>query len=366
MTADTKTPVLLMTGCSGLLGTRLSKELGRDYAIVGLDMAEPPEPALLADFYKCDLTSDESVRKALEAIRAEHGPSIASTIHLAAYYDFSGRSSPLYEELTVRGTERMLKGLQDFDVEQFIFSSTLLVMEPRQDEDAPPLTEASPTKGEWGYPESKLETEALLKEMHGDIPAVVLRLAGVYDEEGHSIPISQHIRRIYEKEIDSLVFPGDKDHGQPFVHLDDLCACFRKTVEQRKELSDYEVFLIAEPDIVSQVELQEKIGEQLHGHHWPMIRIPKPVAKLGAWAKDVLTKEEEFIKPWMIDLADDHYPVEIARAHERLGWEPEHRLRDTVESIIDSLKRDPKAWYQRHKLPLPNNDKLLEPWRQAS
>jgi hypothetical protein len=33
-------------------------------------------------------------------------------------------------ELPVKGTERLLRGLQDFRVEQFVFSSTMLVHAP--------------------------------------------------------------------------------------------------------------------------------------------------------------------------------------------------------------------------------------------
>ena len=74
-----------------------------------------------------DLTQDESLHRGLKAIRELHGNHLASVIHLAAYYDFSGAPSPLYDEITVRGTERLLGMLQDFEVEQFIFSSTHLV-----------------------------------------------------------------------------------------------------------------------------------------------------------------------------------------------------------------------------------------------
>lgn len=357
---------LLLTGCSGLLGSRIARRLGGQYAIIGLDIEEPENADPLHDFIRCDLSDDASMASALASVHERHGDTVASVIHLAAYYDFSGEPSPLYDELTVQGTGRLLRELQSFDVGQFIFSSTLLVMKPREDEHAPPLTEESATQGEWGYPKSKIRTEALLEEQHGKIPVVILRLAGVYDEGGNSLPIGQHIRRIYEKKLDSLVFPGDRDHGQPFVHLDDLCDCFAKTVERRTVLGDFEVFLVAEPDVVSQGELQNLIGEYVHGRQWPTIWVPKPVAKLGAWTKDKLTKEEEFIKPWMIDLADDHYPVAIGRAHERLDWEPQHRLRDTLKDIVASLKRDPEAWYERHKLPKPDKKELLEPQREAS
>jgi nucleoside-diphosphate-sugar epimerase len=174
---------------------------------------------------------------------------------------------------------------------------------------------------------------------------VILRIAGVYDEECHSIPIAQQISRIYEKRLESYFFPGDADHGQAFVHLEDLVDCFQRVVELRGELGPHELFLIAEPEVMSYAELQEQIGKLVHGEEWLTIRIPKAVAKAGAWAQENILGQETFIKPWMVDLADTHYPVEIQRARQRLGWEPRHRLRDTLSQMIRSLQANPPRWY---------------------
>ena len=66
----------------------------------------------------------------LERVRIAYGKRIASIIHLAAYYDLSGEPSPLYEAITLRGTERLLDALQEFDVEQFVFASSMLLHAP--------------------------------------------------------------------------------------------------------------------------------------------------------------------------------------------------------------------------------------------
>ncbi len=361
MTTDTnnrntkKQPLVVVTGCSGLIGSKLIDSLKDRHTVVGLDIAEPdPEPQGWT-WVRCDLTDDESVDNALDQIRESHGSDIASVIHLAAYYDFSGEPSPMYDRLTVGGTRRLIERLQSFDsVEQFIFSSSLLAMKPAEDTDEE-LTEESPTRGEWDYPKSKLEAERVLKQHRGEIPVVVHRIAGVYNESGHSLPITQHIRRIYEKQLESIFFPGDPEKGQAFVHLDDVVDCFGKTVEKRADLEGWEVFLIAEPDVMSYDELQDEIGELVHGKEWPTIRIPKAAAKAGAWVKDKLTREDAFIKPWMVDMADDHYSVEIERAIDRLLWDPRHRLRDTLPEMIERLHRDPRRWYEQNNLPLPRS-----------
>lgn len=353
MTPKSDKPVIVVTGSSGLIGTKLFRNLEDHYTLAGLDIKEPPSVGSGNKWYRCDLTSDESVEETLIAVREEFGGHITSVVHLAAYYDFSGKPSPMYDKLTVQGTRRMIQGLRRFErVEQFIFSSSLLVMKPVESEGRK-LTEDSPTRAEWDYPQSKLQSERLLRDTHGDIPVVILRLAGVYDDECHSLPISQQIRRVYEKQAESYVFPGNLEHGQPFVHLDDVATCIRATIERRQELEPLETFLIAEPDVMSYRELQDACGKLIHGQEWPTVPVPKSVAKAGAKMKEKISGEEDFIKPWMIDLADDHYPVEIRRAHERLAWEPSHRLRDTLPKMIEELKRDPRRWYEVNNLSVP-------------
>jgi nucleoside-diphosphate-sugar epimerase len=348
-----KRPTVLVTGSTGLIGSRIVKALSDSYHVVGLDVKRPKKVPAGTNFVDCDLTKTQSVSEALRQVADQSGRHIASVIHLAAYYDFSGEPSPLYESLTVEGTRRLLQRLQDFDVEQFVFSSSLLVMKPV--EEGEKLTETSPTEAAWDYPESKLKAEEVIKRERGHIPAVILRIAGVYDEDCHSIPIAQQISRIYQKDFESYFFPGDADHGQAFVHLDDLIDCFVKTVERRRELGPYELMLIAEPDVMSYAELQERIGELIHGQQWPSIRLPKIVAKAGAWVKDKLAGEDDpaFIKPWMIDLADAHYPVEIGLARQKLDWNPWRRLRSTLKEMIVRLQRDPAGWHKVNGLPVP-------------
>lgn len=351
-----------MTGCSGLIGKRLVKTLSSDYRIAGLDL-DQPDAELRAEltWHHCDMTDEDSVESALDKVRDSSGNRMASVIHLAAYYDFSGEPSPLYQKLTVEGTRRLLKHLQPFEVEQFVFSSTLLVAKSAEDDQ--PIDASSPVEAEWDYPQSKLAAEAVIREERKDIPAVILRLAGVYDEMGHSLPIAQQISRIYEKQLESYFFPGDKTHGQAFIHLDDLNGCFRAAVEHRQSLGPYEVFVIGEEDVMSYEELQDDLGELIHDKEWPAIRIPKTAAKAGAWVKGKLASDEDdapFIKPWMIDLADQNYPVSIQQAREKLGWAPTHKLRSTLPAMIENLKRDPRKWYETNGLPLPDDLKQPE------
>jgi nucleoside-diphosphate-sugar epimerase len=99
--------------------------------------------------------------------------------------------------------------------------------------------------------------------------------------------------------------------------------------------------------------LQNIIGHEIYGRDWPTIRVPKVLAKMGAWVQEKVSPDEAFVKPWMIDLADQAYPVSPQRAHELLGWEPRHRLRDTIPQMIRRLREDPVRWYEINGIPVP-------------
>lgn len=350
-------PLVIVTGAGGLIGAPLVERLAKTYAVVGLDVAEQPESLAAlgnVDWLKCDPTEDADVQATLEKIHKRHGNRIAAVVHLAAYYDFSGEPSPLYQQLTIDGTRRLLRALSTFDVvERFIFSSSLLAMKPV--ELGQTINENSPTQAEWDYPKSKLAAEQVIKEQRGDIPAAIARLAGAYDEHGHSPPLANQIARIYERNLESHLFPGDVDHGQSFVHLDDAVEALALMVDKRSAYADYEVFLIGEREVLSYGKLQDTIGQLIHGKDWTTMRIPKVVAKAGAWAKDKMAGEDDkpFIKPWMIDLADAHYAIDVKKARHWLGWQPEHSLRDTLPDMVRSLLANPEGWYRENGLPVP-------------
>jgi hypothetical protein len=52
----------------------------------------------------------------------------------------------------------------------------------------------------------------------------------------------------------------------------------------------------------------------------------------------------------MIDLADDDYPIAIDRAQKKLGWQPRHRLRNTLPAMVARMKQDPEGWRKSNGL----------------
>ena len=89
----------------------------------------------------------------------------------------------------------------------------------------------------WAYPKSKIETEKVIHAERGNIPVVILRIAGVYDDLCHSIPLALQIQRIYERDPVAYFSPGDPSTGrQPYVHNDDAVDAILLAFAHRKEL----------------------------------------------------------------------------------------------------------------------------------
>ncbi len=350
---DTSRPLVIVTGGSGLLGSRLVCRLHADHDVVVLDLEGHPTSPADVEFVCTDLTSDESVSRALQRVHDLHGQRIASVVHLAAYYDFAGGDPELYEKITIDGTRRLLEALAPFDVEQFVFSSTMLVHEPTDPGDE--IDEGDPITESWPYPTSKVRTEAVIDEHRGvSRSQVIVRIAGAYDEDGHSPPITNQIKRIDGKWPTSHFYPADPERGQAFVHIDDAVDALVRIVERRAALPSWYPVLVGEPETLGYGELQDIIGCALHGTEWRTFRIPAPVAKVGAWARERNPfGEDPFIRSWMIERATDHYDVDITSAREHLGWEPQHRLADVVPEMVRRLRQDRDGWYRRNDLTPP-------------
>lgn len=350
---DNGKPLVVITGGTGLLGSKLVERLLPDYRIVNLDLSGDPESDPEIGFIPTDLTSDTSVERAVERIERFHGSHIASIVHLAAYYDFAGEDSPLYEAVTVEGTQRLLDATDKLTVDQVVFSSTMLVHAAT--EPGEPIDEDDPIEATWPYPESKVETEEVVaEETSGRTKVVIVRLAGVYDEDGHSPPIANQIKRIDGSWITSHFYPADLDRGQAFVHRDDAIDALVRIVDRRAELPDDIEILVAEPETLGYGELQDLIGQELHGKDWATMEIPESMAKIGAWVREKNPfGEDPFIRSWMIDRASDHYEIGISRARELLGWEPKHRVADVIPEMIEGLRADREGWYAENDLEPP-------------
>lgn len=350
-----KKPIILITGSAGEIGTALKSSLKSYYQIVGFDM----------EGTDCDipfnLTSDSSVTLAFKRFKEQYGTEIAVVIHLAAYFDFTGEYSPLYDAVNEQGTKRLLDHLQNFTVERFIFSSTMLVQKPCEMGER--LDEDCPIGPKWAYPESKAKTEDIIRKHHGDIPYLILRLAGLYNNESCVPTLANQITRTYERNFKSHLYAGNPKAGQAFIHQDDLVHVFKQAIQYRHELDEEEIILAGEPDVVSYEKLQILITDLIHDEEEHIYQVLPPLAKFASWLEeksepiipdDLDQGEKPFIRPFMIEMASDQYALNISKARKKLHWEPKHHIKETLPNIIKALKSNPKRWYQKNNITMPD------------
>lgn len=352
-------PIILITGAAGNIGRSLAAALRDRYLVLGLDTAggDTDHPVIEAD-----LTDGKSVADALDRIGSHYGRRFASVVHLAAFFDFSGDDKPEYKAVNVDGSRNLMRALRAFEVEQFVYSGTMLVHEAGRPGER--IDEGRPIKPGWAYPKSKAEAEQAISETRGRIPTVFLHLAGLYDARTSVPTFANQIARIYERDFQSHLYSGDTDAGQAMVHREDMIDAFVRAIDRRGQLPDETVILVGEPDTIGYDDLQDRLGCLIHGEaDWATLRVPSGVAGVGAWVQDKAEPlvpdaidggERPFIQPFMTRMASDHYALDITRAQELLGWTPRHRLADALPAIIATLKQDPAVWYKANRIPAPD------------
>jgi len=196
---EEKKDIILITGCSGTIGFRLAERLVSEYQIVGVDVFLVGHlPGI--DLVGIDLASEKNIEEHLDLIKERFGNKIVSVVHLAAYYNFAKGNWSKYQKITIDGTKNLIEGLlKRFEIGQFIFSSSMLVHAPCKKGEK--INENSKVDPKRNYPKSKVITEDIVRNLKGKVPYAILRIAGVYDDECHSIPLAHQTQRIYENKL---------------------------------------------------------------------------------------------------------------------------------------------------------------------
>jgi len=98
---DKNKGVVLVTGSCGRIGAAVVKALSPNFNMVGFELLKAFYASANEELVPCDLSSDESVHQALTHIRNFYGNNISAVVHLAAYYSFTHKNTPLYDKITV-------------------------------------------------------------------------------------------------------------------------------------------------------------------------------------------------------------------------------------------------------------------------
>ena len=227
---------ILVTGASGMLGTDLSRELSRDYDVVGLDIARTD--------IVCDITDKDKLVKSV--INAK--PDIV--IHAAAWTDVDGceREPDKARRLNEEGTTNVVSSVAELDI-PLVYISTDFVFDGQK---KIPYTEDDEPHPLNVYAKFKLEGERKVETL---AKYIILRTGWLYGANGKNF-------------VDTIINKSKTKKKIPVV--DDQVGCptytkhFAKAISKllaRCKYETSEIYHISNKGAVSWFDYAKKILE---------------------------------------------------------------------------------------------------------
>lgn len=353
-------PRLLITGCSGFLGSRILAVLRDHYRIVGIARRSPvvsgiPEHPDLT-WYQVDIGDREALADVFRTIR--DGGRVDAVLHLAAHYDFDGDDPSEYWRTNVDGLRNVLDLCRELRPGVFYFASSVAAS------DFPPrgrvLDESSPPDGTHVYSVTKRIGERMLGEYRDAFPSVILRFAALFSDWCEYAPLFHFLETWIEQRGPWRVLGGRGEFAIPYLHVRDAVRFVGRAledVEAVRSSGGSEPILICSPDgATSTRQLFEEVTHWRIGEPVDPTIVPKPLCRLGIHVRCWLAStigEDVFERPWMAKHIDRQMRVDAHRTRERLGWAPRERLAIVrrLPFLLENRATDPWEWYRRNEAP---------------
>jgi nucleoside-diphosphate-sugar epimerase len=344
-------PVVVVTGISGNLGSRLLPLLGR-YSVIGVDV-NPPATDFEMQFERLDLGEESSTRPLYELLRDTHAYAM---IHLAFVID-PVRTGVLDVErmwrINVAGTARVMEAITetnrttDDGVKQFIFPSSVSAYGPNL---PAPATEESPlTAHTLPYAIHKKQSDEVVQQR-----CTALRGCSVYILRPHifagasvenylmgafrGTPGGKSARaekmRAAGKRLPCMLPRGQQylDNKIQFIHVDDMARLLQHILEREPETQRLTVLNVAgrgEPLTFARcIELA----------HAKLLRAP------GKWGMELVLKflwyrKISAIPPEAVPYMTSEYVMNTDRLRKFLGPVYDEVIRYTnADAFADSFK----------------------------
>jgi UDP-glucose 4-epimerase len=226
---------ILITGCSGYIGSSLSNYLNKTKKLFFLDKDFPKKfTKIKKNFFKCNLNNFKKTKAIIEKIKPD------VIVHLAAKSTVNEKIKKSdYFSNNIIATKNLIKVMNNLNIRNIIFSSTAAVY----DKSGKLLKENHRLKPISNYGKSKLLAE---KEIIGNkkINFIILRFFNVagsinknligefHDPETHLIPVSV-FRALNNDSINIFGSNYKTTDGtciRDYVHVKDICSAIKKSI----------------------------------------------------------------------------------------------------------------------------------------
>jgi nucleoside-diphosphate-sugar epimerase len=319
----------LIVGGAGYIGSVLARRMladGRRVRVLdsllydnGAAVAELAEDPLF-EFVRGDVRSPEDVRGALEGIE--------DVVILAALVgDPVCKAHPeMAEQVNLGGARNVLDAAADAGASRLVFASTCSNYGLRTDEPAREEDDLHPLSL---YAETKVQMEGEVLERRGSAPYVptVLRVAtafGISPRMRFDLTISEFTR---ELALGNELEVYDADTWRPYCHISDTSRAIETVLAAEADAVGGEVFNVG--------------GEQ--GNYTKRMVVEAALEAMDGRGSVTFTEGG-------VDARN--YRVSFEKIRDRLGFEPEHTVPDSIEHLVravragmfDDLERRPLSY----------------------
>ena len=349
-------PVVVVTGVSGNLGTRLLPLLG-SFSVIGVDVS-PPRTDSELQFESLDLGQESSTRSLYELLRDTHAYAV---VHLAFVID-PVRTGVLdvdrMWQINVAGTARVMEAItevnrtSDDGVKQFIFPSSVSAYGP----DFPaPATEESPLEAHTlPYAIHKKESDEVVQQRCAALRGCSVYILRPHIFAGASVENylmgafrgtpngkSERARKMRSQgtRLPCMLPRGQQylDNKIQFIHIDDMARLLKHILQREPETQRLTVLNVAgrgEPLTFARcIEMAQA----------KLVRVP------GKWVmrqvlKFLWNQKISAIPPQALPYMSGQYIMNTDRLRRFLGPEYEHVIRYSImEAFADSFRATPSA-----------------------
>jgi len=282
---------------------------------------------------------------ALEWVRSE-GP-VDAFIHLAAYYDFTGKDSPEYQRTNIDGLRNTLELSRTLGLRRFVFASSVAAC-PFP---APGLTitEATPPEADNPYARSKRAGEEMVHAYSDTIPSCIVRFAALYSDWCEYPPLFNFMSNWLSKGWNSRMIGGRGAFAIPYLHIH--CAVmFLSHLLRNLDLPESgEVFIVGPDGAVTVREIFNAATLAYFGGRRKPTCVPKPITTVWLHIQDTAGKaigRRPFERPWMARYLDRQLTIDASHTRCRLNWtiRPRFNILRRIPFLVENLRTQPLRW----------------------
>jgi nucleoside-diphosphate-sugar epimerase len=347
--------VIVVTGASGFIGSSLVVALSKAHIIIAIDKRRPSSDLVKAapdvQWEILNIADATVLNDVFRKTRNDHGR-IDFVIHLAAFYHFGNDWRDEYEQSNITGTKNILNAAIKNKTGRMIFASSVAAMEPPLPGSV--LNEKSSTSDYIPYARSKSAGEKLIKNSSNIIPAVVLRLGGVYSDWCELPPLYSLIRIWSGNGPFSMFVPGKGETGIPYIHLSDVIQVIDRCIQLNDQLEAFEILIASQNGAVMHNELFSTIKKSvLKSTKASPIHLSPALIKPGFYMEKffrMLRGKASVEQSWMLKYIDRPWIIDNTLTQQKLNWEMSadaHILR-RIPEMLKRYKEKSKQWDVRY------------------